>query len=79
MNKDNSLILKIERNSLEKLTKREIEILRLIVKGLKQSEIAKLFFISKNTVRTHRQNLMSKLGAKNIIELINKATIEGYI
>ena len=67
------------KNSEVNITKREKEILKLIGNGLNYIEIAKFLFISKNTVRTHRQNIMIKLGAKNVAELIKIATNEGYI
>jgi DNA-binding CsgD family transcriptional regulator len=51
------------------LSKRELEIIYYIVKGLSQGEIADKLFISKLTVHTHVKNIYRKLGAKNRIEL----------
>lgn len=56
-----------------KLTKREIEILRLIAMELSTEEIAEKLFISKKTVDTHRQNLRYKLDAKNTVALVKAA------
>lgn len=52
------------------LTNREIEILRLIQKGLLSKEIADKLCISIHTVNIHRQNLLRKLGVQNSIEAI---------
>jgi len=58
-----------------KLSRREKEVLELIMKEMTTQEIANTLFISVNTVETHRSGLMSKLGAKNIAGLV-KITIE---
>jgi DNA-binding NarL/FixJ family response regulator len=55
------------------LTKREMEIVRLIAQELSTSEIADQLFISPGTVETHRHNIMKKLGAKNVIGIIKYA------
>ncbi|MEC7756167.1 LuxR family transcriptional regulator [Roseivirga sp. UBA1976] len=47
------------------LTKREVEILNLISRGLSSSEIADNTFTSKHTVDTHRRNILNKLAAKS--------------
>ncbi len=53
----------------ELLSKREIEILRMICKGLNAEQIGAALFISKNTARKHRQNIMSKTDCHNVQEL----------
>ena len=63
----------------EKLSLREEEVLESITMGLTTQEIAKKLFISKNTVETHRKNLLYKLGARNTAELITKAYKKGLI
>jgi DNA-binding CsgD family transcriptional regulator len=55
------------------LTKREIEVLDLLVKGLCAKEIADNLFISETTVITHKKNLKKKYNVKNTVELISKA------
>lgn len=55
------------------LTKREIEIVRLIADGLTSQQMADRLFISPRTVETHRANLMKKMSVKNAIELVKKA------
>ena len=55
------------------LTKREIEILRLITLALSNKEIAKKLFISDQTVSVHRKNIMRKLQVSNTAALIKMA------
>ena len=55
------------------LTKREIEIIRLIDNGLINKEIAKKLFISEQTVTTHRKSILRKTGAHNVSTLLNFA------
>ncbi|WP_462247679.1 response regulator [Ekhidna sp.] len=61
------------------LTKREVEVLNDISDGLKSQEIADKLFISERTVEAHRGNIMKKLNAKNMAELIKKAMNLGLI
>jgi DNA-binding NarL/FixJ family response regulator len=56
------------------ITKREKEILTLLLAGKGNKEIAEALDISKRTAEVHRFNLMKKLKVKNLIELSNKAT-----
>ena len=46
------------------ITKRELEILELIAKGMSNREIAEKVFVSENTVKTHSSRLFDKLSAK---------------
>ena len=55
------------------LTKREIEIIKLIAEGLTSQQMADKLFISHRTVETHRANLMKKMSVKNAVELVRKA------
>ncbi len=61
------------------LTKRELEILKLIVEEHTGAEIADILFISKNTVETHRKNMVQKLGVKNIVGLVKYAIKHGLV
>ncbi len=61
------------------VTKRELEILKLIGKEFTNQEIANQLFISTNTVFTHRKNLMKKLDARNTAGLIHSASKYGMI
>ncbi len=56
-----------------RLTEREKEILKFIVKGLTSKEIAIALNLSKLTVDTHRKNIQSKLGVSNVVELVKMA------
>lgn len=58
------------------ITKREREILKLIVEGYTSSEIANLLYISTRTVETHRSNIMNKLDLKNTAALVRYAIEE---
>lgn len=58
---------------------REIEILKALASGHTSKEIAQMLFISENTVETHRKRLFTKLGARNMADLIVKAIDRGYI
>jgi len=55
------------------LTKREIEILKLITQAMSNKEIAKKLFISDQTVSVHRKNIMRKLQVSNTAALIKMA------
>ena len=61
------------------LTSREFEVLRLVVKGYSNKQIADKLFISIHTVVTHRKNITSKLGIKSIAGLAIYAVIENII
>ncbi|MFC5623441.1 response regulator [Algoriphagus winogradskyi] len=63
----------------ERLSGRETEVLECIAIGLTTLEIGEKLFISKNTVETHRKNLLYKLKAKNTAELVNNAYKKGLI
>ena len=69
----------VESKPALELTKRELEILRLVKQGLLSKEISDKLFISVHTVNTHRQRLLEKLGANNTIEAIIFATRYGLI
>lgn len=68
-----------ENNISELLSKRENEILKLIIQGKKSSEIASELFISINTVDTHRKNILAKCDVKNTAQLIAFASKSGLI
>jgi two-component system, NarL family, response regulator DegU len=52
-------------DSISALTKREMEILRLVAEGLTNEEIGKKIFISEKTVKTHLTNIFDKLKVNN--------------
>jgi DNA-binding NarL/FixJ family response regulator len=55
------------------LTVREQELLRLIIDGYTNQEIADKMFLSIETIKTYRKNLLLKLGAKNSMILVKMA------
>lgn len=61
------------------LTHREREILRLLVEGYSNKEIAEKLVISPSTVHSHRTNLMTKLNLQNRHELIQYARKRGLL
>lgn len=61
------------------LTRREIEVLKLIAEEQSNQEIADQLFISLRTVETHRLNLNQKLSAKNTVGLVKEALKRGLI
>lgn len=63
--------------TIQHLTDREIEILRLIAMEFSSNEIADKLFISVSTVETHRRNLFQKLNVKSAIGLVKYALKHG--
>lgn len=61
-------------NPVDSLTRREKEILFMVLDGLTSFEISEKLVISKRTVEKHRSNLMNKLGLKSPAELVRLAT-----
>jgi DNA-binding NarL/FixJ family response regulator len=55
------------------LTRREIEVLRLIAEGLTNQQIADRLFVSTSTIDSHRKNLISKLHVNNTAALVRAA------
>jgi DNA-binding NarL/FixJ family response regulator len=71
---------KLNTNSdLPVLTRREVEVLKLIADGLTNQEIAEKLFISSWTVDSHRKNLLLKFNAKNTAILVKTAVTSGII
>jgi two-component system response regulator NreC len=60
------------------LTKREMEILRLICDGFSSKDISEKLFISINTVETHRKRILLKLNVKNSVGVV-KYALENHI
>jgi len=59
-----------------KLTERELEVLRLVAKGLNNREVAKELFISENTVKNHVRNILEKLQLHSRMEAVMYAMRE---
>lgn len=63
----------------ERLTDRERQLLRLIVEGLPNREIADKLCLSQKTVENHRANIMRKLGRHDVIGLVKYAIATGVV
>ncbi len=66
-------------DSLELLTDREIQVLRLVAEGKANKEIAKSLSISKSTVNIHRHKIMQKLDIHDIVGLVKYSIEKGII
>ena len=67
------------RNGREALTKTEARVLRLILAGNTNFQIARRLHRSRRTVEVHRSNIMRKLGVSSASELVRKAFGVGLI
>ncbi len=76
---DTSESFSTEIASYDSLSSREKEILRRLVTGMTNSEMAEHFCISVSTVETHRKNVMKKLKLHSLSELIKFALMHGLI
>jgi DNA-binding NarL/FixJ family response regulator len=63
----------------EFLSKREIEILKLIAEGFGNKEISEKLFISIRTVESHKNHIMQKLGFRSVVEMVKYAIKMGLI
>ena len=68
-----------EKQVHEILSKRELEILKLICKEFSNTEIAEKLFLSVSTIETHRKNLIAKLGVNNTVGLVKFAVKNNLI
>ncbi len=66
-------------SSIPRISRREKQILQMIVDEMTTAEIAKQLFISFGTVETHRRNIMNKLGARNTAGMVRIALEHGLL
>jgi DNA-binding NarL/FixJ family response regulator len=64
---------KVKKGTIPMITKREIEVVKLIAQEYTTQEIADALFVSTNTVATHKRNLFVKMDVKNSVGMIKKA------
>ena len=65
------------RARLAKLTPREFEVLRLVITGLLNKEIAVELDVAVRTIKTHRSRVMQKMGVVSVAELVRLAQRAG--
>lgn len=75
---DKSQNIYIDEENCYNLSKREFEILNLIKQGLNSQDISESLNISKNTVITHRKNILTKTNCNSFIELIKKISTNPF-
>ena len=68
-----------ERGGLEELHRRELEVLKLAAKGMRNKEIARKLVISERTVQTHLVNIFRKLEVGSRTEAVLHALKEGWL
>ena len=66
-------------DSVDPLTPRELEVLKLVAEGHTSDEIAELLVISRKTVDRHRANILEKLGMRDRVDLTRYAIRRGLI
>lgn len=76
---DDMFTTKNNKTSKIALTRREQEVLQLIVKEYTTQEIAEALFITASAIEFHRNNLLQKLGAKNSAGLVRVAMEAGLV
>ena len=76
---EKSPLVQLGKARSDELTNKEIEVLRLMTKGMSNAEIAEALFVEITTVKTHIKHLLAKTGFSNRTELAIQARISGIV
>ena len=79
MSRNRNLIINVEENCLDELSKNEWKIVQNIGLGLSNKEIAKKMFLSEGTVRNYLSSILSKLNLRDRTQLAIWAVQTGQI
>jgi two-component system invasion response regulator UvrY len=74
-----SLLPGNEHNPIDKLSRREFQVMLMISHGLTNAEISDKLCLSPKTISTYRLRLLDKLGAQNEVDLIKIAVEQGIV
>jgi FixJ family two-component response regulator len=75
--RDNEKVVAELRSRFESLTSREREVIGMVVEGLMNKQIAGKLGVTEITVKVHRVNMMRKMRARSVIELVGMADLLG--
>ncbi|WP_343635780.1 LuxR C-terminal-related transcriptional regulator [Fluviicola sp.] len=78
-NEPSFMNMSLKENMPLELSKREIEIVKLLGEGMDSSQIGEKLFISPKTVKKHRSNILNKLNVKNTSQAVKEAMVAGLI
>jgi DNA-binding NarL/FixJ family response regulator len=70
---------RIQKDNLNVLTRKELEVLNCIAEGMRNQEIAERLFNSEETIKKHINNMFQKMYVKNRLSLVNRAREVGII
>lgn len=72
-------IPEVQENRAIRLTKRELEVLSLVIEGRSSKDVADALYVSKRTVDFHLANIYDKLQVSNRVQAFRRATRLGLV